>query len=235
MSQLNKKILVSGCGFSYSGQERKTWVNVLKSVGANITDVGGPAVSNQWVLNKTINELMINPTYDSVVVQLTSMNKLDVEVDFAREAALVKSDLLRNFIFKGVWPSSHSTEHPAKAMYQSLLYSPGLDLEDVYCKLMLLSDWCGKRGIQLVVLQAYALPWTPIQLDHLVGTVLNLGEPLYTEYQESSHYRYHDHFNSNTVPCIQYHAELAGMIAGIVSRELTTRIDKIQKHFTPTK
>jgi hypothetical protein len=49
----NKKILISGCGFSFSKQERKTWVNVLKSVGVNIVDVGGPAVSNQWILNKT--------------------------------------------------------------------------------------------------------------------------------------------------------------------------------------
>ena len=66
----NKKVLVSGCGFSFGGQERKTWVNVLKSVGVNIVDVGGPAVSNQWILNQAFLKLLEDESINQVILQL---------------------------------------------------------------------------------------------------------------------------------------------------------------------
>ena len=45
------KILTSGCGLSWSKQDRPTWVNVLKLCGVEIDDQAGPAISNQLILN----------------------------------------------------------------------------------------------------------------------------------------------------------------------------------------
>ena len=113
MSLSNKKFLVSGCGFSWSGQERKTWVNILRAVGVDLVDVGGPAVSNQWIINRAFQQLLANQ-FDHVIIQLTSLGKLDVEINAERQH-LVNNDSLRNFVVDGIWPSSHSQEHPAKA------------------------------------------------------------------------------------------------------------------------
>ena len=233
MSQSNKKLLVSGCGFSYSHQQRKTWANILRSVGADITDVGGPAVSNQWIINKAFVELSTN-AYDCAIIQLTSPGKLDVEVDTVRELTLVKSDSLRNFTFQGVWPSSHSREHPAKAMYEDLLYSPGLEAEDLFCKIMLLSSWCQSHHVKLIVLQAYPINWTVEQHRQLKDKILNLDEPLYKQYQQSSYYQYHDSSDSNAVPCVQYHIDLALTVSQTIGLDLDERIGKIQNHYSPT-
>jgi hypothetical protein len=51
------KILVSGCGITYSKQKVQTWPNIFRLLGCTIVDVGGPAVSNQWIINKTFLEL----------------------------------------------------------------------------------------------------------------------------------------------------------------------------------
>jgi hypothetical protein len=137
MSLSNKKILVSGCGLSWGSQERKTWVNILKIGGASIIDAGGPAVSNQWIINQSILQAMSNTDITHVVIQLTSIGKLDVETNPDRIAELVESDQLRNFTFNGIWPSSHSTNHPAKQLWKTWLSSPGLELQDIFCKLVL--------------------------------------------------------------------------------------------------
>ena len=58
-------ILISGCGISYSKQAKPTWVKVLQLCKLPIIDLGGPAVSNEYILNKltfTIAEnMIINP------------------------------------------------------------------------------------------------------------------------------------------------------------------------------
>lgn len=229
MSLSNKKFLVSGCGFSWSGQERKTWVNVLRSVGVDIVDVGGPAVSNQWIINRAFQELLANQ-YDHAIIQITGLGKLDVEVDFAREAQLVKSDSLRNFVIDGIWPSSYSQEHPAKAMYQNLLFSPRLETEDLYCKLLMLDNWCQTHNTHLTVLQAYDIPWTDSQLQQLEKIIHNINTPLADQYKASSHYQHHDHRGQNTVPCMQYHCELAHSVAELLMPEVLDKITKIQHH-----
>ena len=147
-------ILISGCGYSFSKQERKTWVNVLQSSGIKVTDVGGPAVSNQYILNKTIVELQ-NNKYDFVLIQLTSIGKLDVTVNQERIAELVETDSLRNFTWNGIWPSSHSDDHVSKKLYNHWLVSPELEVEDIFCKLLLLN----KLYKNIFVLQAYDIPW----------------------------------------------------------------------------
>jgi hypothetical protein len=231
MSLLNKKILVSGCGFSWSGQERKTWVNVLKSVGAKITDVGGPAVSNQWILNKAFNELR-NNNYDCAVIQLTALGKLDVEVNKDRMEELVKPDKLRNFVIDNVWPSSASVDHISKKLYQRWLYSPTLETEDLFCKLLLLKDWCINKGIELTVYQAYEIPWLPEQ-QLLLGTVVaNSDSQLYNQYINSRHYQFHDNAGENTVPCIQYQIELAEEITSKLNLNLLDRIHVIKAKYS---
>jgi hypothetical protein len=219
---LSNKILVSGCGFSWSGQERRTWVSVLKSVGAEITDVGGPAVSNQWIVNKAFTTLL-NNDYNHAVIQLTALGKLDVEVDETRIISLVNSDTVRNFTYKGIWPSSHSREHIAKDMYMRYLYSPTLEVEDLYCKILLLENWCNTHRVKLTVLQAYDIPWETRPVSIVNDT------PLYQEYKKSQHYQLHD--VSNSVPCIQYQLAVAETVASIVDPALSERVAKIQHYF----
>jgi len=224
MLSLNKKILVSGCGFSYSKQTRRTWVTVLKATGATIVDVGGPAVSNQWILNKAFLKLL-DEEFDEVVIQLTSLGKLDVEVDSIRDLALVKSDSLRNFTINGVWPSSHSREHVSKALYYDYLNSPNLEMEDLFCKVTMLANWCKTHGQQLTILQAYPIPWTEQQQSQL--EIFNLT-PLYQKYTESELYKLHDFENSNAVPNIHYQLDLAKTLATHLELPIIDRIEKIE-------
>ena len=49
------KILISGCGISWSMQERPTWVKVLRLCNVDIDDQAGPAISNQMILNNMIS------------------------------------------------------------------------------------------------------------------------------------------------------------------------------------
>ena len=135
-----QKILISGCGLSYSGQERKVWTNILKIAGANIIDVAGPAVSNQWILDQAFITLLNDNTITDAVIQLTSLGKLDVEVNLVRELALVKPDTIRNFIHQGIWPSSASQEHLSKKLWYEYLYSPNLEQQELFCKVLLFLD-----------------------------------------------------------------------------------------------
>ena len=227
MSLSNKKVLVSGCGFSWGGQERKTWVNVLKSVGVNIVDVGGPAVSNQWILNQTFLALLEDDSINQVILQLTSTGKLDVEVDPQRQTELVDTDSLRNFTFKGIWPSSYSVDHKSKRLYNQWLVSPGLEAQDVFCKIMLLRDWCQSRSIEFTVLQAYDMPWTESQRSVLSSVILNISDPLYDQYERSEFYKFHDHAQQNTVPCKQYQIDLAASICKCIDSVFLPRIERV--------
>ena len=73
------KILISGCGLTWSQQERPTWVKVLKICDVDIDDQAGPAISNQLILNNMIESVM-NNDYAQAVCQLTSTMKLEVEL-----------------------------------------------------------------------------------------------------------------------------------------------------------
>jgi len=221
--------LVSGCGFSFGGQARKTWVNVLKSVGVNIVDVGGPAVSNQWILNQAFLKLLEDDSINQVILQLTSTGKLDVEVDPQRQAELVDTDSLRNFTFRGIWPSSHSVDHESKRLYNQWLTSPGLETQDVFCKIMLLQDWCQSRRIEFTVLQGYAISWTNQQQIALSSIIPNISDPLYDQYKRSEFYKYHDHPGQNTVPCEQYQIDLAASICQRIDPVFLPRIERISR------
>lgn len=233
MSSSNKKLLISGCGFSWSRQSKKTWVNVLRASGADITDTGGPAVSNQWILNRAFLNLRENQ-YDHVIIQLTSIGKLDVEIMGNRYRDLVATDSLRNFIVDDIWPSSHSTEHPAKSLYQEFLLSPSLETQDLFCKLLLLEDWCRHRGMRLMVLQAYHIPWSDQQRADLSHLIDDMEMPLYEKYENSAHYQKHDHSDHNMVPCVDYHCELAMYVAMRTVPELAHKLIRIQEAYQAT-
>ena len=231
MLQSKAKILTSGCGFSWSGQERKTWVNVLKASGITVTDVGGPAVSNQWIINRAFNTLLADTAYQHVVIQLTSIGKLDIEVNDERLANLVEPDSLRNFVVDGVWPSSVSNEHESKKMYYKWLYSPTLELDDLYVKLVLLHNWCKTHAVNLTVLQGYPLAWTDEQHSKLAEFVTFIDNPLYNQYQQSDYYSQHDYTDTNTVPCMQYQVHLAEQVSRMLDLGNLDKITKI-KHLT---
>jgi hypothetical protein len=231
MSLSSKKILTSGCGVSWSQQTKKTWVNILKTVGAHVLDVGGPAVSNQWVLNQAIDHLIHHSDIDHVVIQLTGLGKLDVEVNDERLAELVETDTVRNFTIKGVWPSSASQDHPAKQLWTKWLFSPGLELQDLTNKLVLLDHWCRSRNISLTVFQGYNLPWTQNQKLLLSSIVDTETEPAVPVYKKSHFYQWHDHVGQNTVPCLEYQFELARYAALQIDAQLVCNVQKLQHQY----
>lgn len=229
-----QKILISGCGITYQGnQNHRTWPQVLRTIGTDIIDVSGPAVSNQWILNKTFLSLLTNhDKIQTAVVQITSIGKLDVEINTDRVKELVAPDSLRNFVLYpdrtvnliskdntdavapgGIWPSSASQEHYAKKNWNKFLYSPMLEIEDLFCKLLMLNAYCHGKNINLLVFQGYDLPWRTDQIAHLRSVIKNLGSNLYQQYRDSTLYQYHDHAGHNSVPCFEYQVHIADMIA----------------------
>lgn len=237
MSLSKPKILINGCGITYQGsKEHKTWPNVLKVLGFDLVDVSGPAVSNQWILNKTFLALLANPTIDIAVVQLTMVGKLDVEVDHGRTEKLVSNDQRRNFVIApgnrvirvepqstadvpvgSIWPSSQSLDHQAKKFWHEFLFSPNLELEDIFCKLKMMEDYCHHKKIDLLVFQGYDLSWKPDQLLLLQQVIKNPANSLHTEYLNSPWYQYHDHENKNSVPCFPYQIQIAAKVAAYLT------------------
>ena len=224
MSKLNKKFLISGCGLSFGGQERKTWVNIFRAAGVKLTDVGGPAVSNQWILNKAILALY-DCQYDAVIIQLSGIGKLDVEINGERYNELVVNDPIRNFTYQNIWPSSASDEHISKQLYYKWLVSPTLETEDLLCKLLLLKNLCNQQNIDLYIFQGYCIPWSGKQKELLDGIIYNLNNDLYSAYPNSEHYQFHDH--TNTVPCLSYQFVLAKTIANICCPDALDKINNM--------
>lgn len=223
--------MTSGCGVSWSGQNKKTWVNILKTLGGNIVDVGGPAVSNQWVLDCAIEHLTRNSGITHAVIQLTALGKLDVEVDQARLTELVEPDSLRNFTIQGVWPSSASQEHKSKQLWTKWLSSPGLELQSMCGKLVLLNHWCSTHGIKLTVFQGYKLHWKQDQLCQLCNIFDTATVPAVPEYQLSDFYQWHDHTAHNTVPCLEFQFELAHRLSQHIDSVLHDRVSQTRQQY----
>ena len=241
MSLSNTTVLVNGCGITYSQQKIKTWANILQLTGCKIVDVSGPAVSNQWILNKTLLGLQQHPDVKTAVVQLTSLGKLDVYVDQKRIDQLVVKDPLRNFIIDenfqvktrdqidttGIWPSSGSNHHESKKQWYEWLVSPFLEKEDIYCKLILLDNYCQQRNIKLHVYQGYQIEWSFQQVLGLQNIIKNIGSSFYSEYLQSSHYLTHDHKNTS-VPGMGYQIEIAQIIANHLPQPIQDKLVKFK-------
>lgn len=204
------KILISGCGLSWSRQERPTWVNVLRLCGVDIDDLAGPAISNQLILNSMIDSVL-NNEYSQAICQLTATGKLDVEMTDDRQH-LVDNDPIRNFTHGGFWPSSNSTSHPSKKMYYEHLYSPKLEQSDIVYKWMLLKRLCDEKGIKLHTVYGYKIDWIERGWGEQIDT-----DPKYTiwdDYINGEHWRHHDHSKgvNNTVPNKHFMIHLAEKI-----------------------
>ena len=204
------KILISGCGISWSMQERPTWVKVLRLCNVDIDDQAGPAISNQMILNNMIESVMDN-NYDQAVCQLTRTGKLDIELTNDQRKAVMENDTIRNFSYKDHWPSSLSVEHESKKLYYEYLHSPRLEHSDIIYKWLLLQRLCEDKGIKLHTLFGYPIHWqnkryTMIKADHSYDVI--------TDYKNGEHYKYHDHSvgEKNTVPNKYFQIYLAKKI-----------------------
>ena len=231
MSKSDKKLLVSGCGITFSGQTSKTWVNILSVAGADIIDVGAPAVSNQWIINRAFLQLEADPEIKKAIIQLTAIGKLDVEIDDERVKVLVEPDSIRDFTVDNVWPSSVSTEHESKRLWKQWLSSPGLEQQDIICKLKLLKHWCATHDVELLILQGYDLAWTVQQQQQLSGTINNINHVIIDEYKNTDWY---DPNATIDVPVLGYQFELAQYVADQLMPDLIDRIKKMQQQHART-
>ncbi len=197
------KILTSGCGITFPG-EKPTWVSVLKLCGLNITDLSGPAISNTLILNQLITEIH-NQRYDYVICQLTDKKKLDVEINNENKKYMT-NDPIRNFSYKGFWPSSLSEDSDIKKMYYQYLYSPKLDEDDTIIKLLLLQNICRSNRTELLIMQGYKMNW---QNDLVKNIKMDFDFVIEDDYKNSKWYEHHDFNNHNTVPNKFYQIDLA--------------------------
>ena len=202
------KILISGCGMSWSKQERPTWVNVLKICGVDIDDRAGPAISNQLILNSMI-EAVMEGDYSQAVCQLTQAGKLDVEITNTQREKIKEADSIRNFTHGNYWPSSASQDHISKKLYYEYLYSPGLEQSNIIYKWMLLRRLCDDRNIKLHTILGYKIHWNENSKHHLIDT--NHDWQIQEDYTSSRYYALHDHSlgQKNTVPNKHYMVHLA--------------------------
>lgn len=227
----DKKLLVSGCGITFSGQTHRTWVNVLSAAGADIVDVSAPAVSNQWIINRAFMQLEADETIKKAVIQLTACGKLDVEVNEERIKTLVEPDSVRNFTVDDVWPSSFSVEHESKQLWKQWLSSPGLEQQDIICKLKLLEHWCNTHQIQLLVVQGYDMQWNTQQQTQLKSIIDQVEYNIMDEYKNTTWYQPDSDID---VPALGYQIKLALDIAHKVQPDLLPRIEKMQQGFSKT-
>jgi hypothetical protein len=232
MFKYDKKLLVSGCGLTFSGQQAKTWVNILSLAGADITDVGGPAVSNQWIINRAFLQLEADTDIRQAVIQLTSIGKLDVEVNDERIETLVEPDTIRNFTVDNVWPSSASIEHPSKQLWKQWLFSPKLEQQDVICKLRLLKHWCNTHDVKLTVIQGYKMFWDKDQQAQLASVIDNIEYNIMDHYQGTEWYNSHGNID---VPVIGFQFEIARVVAQQVDVGLVDRVEKICQDFVKSR
>ena len=228
MSLSKTKLLVSGCGITYGNQEVKTWVNILKSIGVDIVDVAGPAVSNQWILNQAILQLHKDPTIKKAVIQLTSLGKLDVTVDEERFDTLVAPDSKRNFILGNIWPSSCSIEHESKALWRKWLSSPELEQQDIKVKLLLLADYCDTHNVDCVIVQGYNLHWSVNDLKKLTTIISDIESNIINDYQNSQWYNPED---TQEIPVLGYQLQLAETFCSALTPEFSQRLEKIKNQY----
>lgn len=226
MSQSRTKLLVSGCGITYTGQPARTWATILKLAGVDVIDVSGPAVSNQWIVNRAFMKLQQDPEIKHAIIQLTALGKLDVEVDLVRELALVRSDSTRNFVVDGVWPSSTSIEHPAKSAWREMLFSPRLEQQDLEVKLTLLQEWCTQRDIQLLVVQGYDMHWH--NQDEMNSIIDNIEWNIMSDYQQTKWFRLD---SEKDVPVTEYQFELAIHLTQRILPSYTNKLQKIYQQY----
>jgi hypothetical protein len=227
----NKKILISGCGLSAATQQRRTWSNALTAVGADLVNLARPAVSNSYVINEAICYLINDRRLDAVVIQLTSLGKLDVVVDPVRRVALVEPDPSRNFTFGDLWPSSLSDHHISKKHYYQYLFSPYLEQKDMLCKLALLKVFCDTHNIDLLIFQGYAIDWHH-ELVHMANTIIDQGFGVAADiYHRSAWFAYDQGQWESLGPVTGFQIGLAAKIDQKLDLGFADRLIDLQSNF----
>lgn len=224
MLQSKTKLLVSGCGLTFSSSEcGKTYANILKLTGLDVIDVSGPAVSNQWIINRAFLKLVEDTEIKRAVIQLTSLGKLDVYVDKQRIDELVTPDRLRNFVVDNVWPSSASLDHKSKQLWQQYLFSPELEQQDLVVKLLLLQNYCDTHGIELLVIQGYDLEWTAQQKELINGTINDVNYNIITDYGIP--------LKEKEVPAMDFQFKLANTVISTLAKDKLDQLLKIEQQY----
>jgi hypothetical protein len=231
---LSKKILVNGCGLTFGNSNVKSWPKILSAVGVDVVNLSAPAVSNQWIMDRTAEYLFNDTDIDAVIVQLTNINKLDVQIDDQRFKELVESDSLRNFVWHGVWPSSSSNEHISKQLYYQHLYSPELLTKELAIKCKMLEFWCRQHSIELYVYQGYAIPWTDSDLKLIEILIKNIELPWGDEYVTGEFYKFHNFESKNTVPCIEYFFHRAKDLANTLNLPVLDKLEILINAYNQT-
>lgn len=173
MSKSN--VAISGCGISYLGYDQwPTWTKLIKATGIHTNNFAGPAVSNSYIVNSLL-KTVLQAEYTHVICQLTTCGKLDVFVDTEEKLhSMVVSDHVRNSLLNshgkiinhlpGIWPSSHSIEHPAKDHWANCLHSDAYETHNLVIALNALAEICKFKNIKLLIFEGYPIEWESAKL-----------------------------------------------------------------------
>ena len=210
-------ILTSGCGITFAQQGRPSWTKVLRVCGVEVIDAGGPAVSNEYILNKTIECLTsLQSPVKHVICQLTGLGKLDIDVEgmaYEHRTQLTQTDNMRNFVWDGVWPSSTSKITNIKKDYYKWIYSERLEIQSIIIKLSLIDKICKEMKVPLTILQGYFIPWKNVKSQTYTTILDNLAFDknfvIQDYYETTKCYEYHDSRNGNNLPNKQFAVHFA--------------------------
>ena len=108
----------------------------------------------------------------------------------------------RQFIWKGMWPSSVSYYTTQKKDYYKWIYSSKVDLENTLLKMYLLQTLCEQRNIKLLIVQGYTIPWQ----ESSILDKINFDKKFAIRdlYEASDYYKFHDNTDGNSVPCVEF-------------------------------
>jgi hypothetical protein len=115
------------------------------------------------------------------------------------------------------------------------LFSPTLEKEDVYCKLLLLEHFCKEQNIKLCVYHGYYIDWNIDQYTGLQHLIKNIDDDFYSVYLKSLHYQNHDHYDQNSVPCMGYQLELAQTVSKELSTDLQQKLSKFKSSYDQSR
>lgn len=201
------KLITAGCGISQRDfKHYPIWVHFptlthkLKHIS-----IGGPAVGNEYIGRTCKKHILENLDVEAVIIQWTSIGKLDLFVENKETLAQIKDFNLRNFIVdmnatvvdsKGFWPSSHSNDNIIKEVYNSVfksnIYEHMKDLEQI----LDIQTLCELHGIPYYFFFGYAFDFdfikeTP-ELQHLYYNInwnkFITPKPIYEIYKESEEF-----------------------------------------------
>jgi hypothetical protein len=202
------KLITSGCGISQRDfKHYPIWVHFptishkLKHIS-----IGGPAVGNEYIGRTCKKHILENLDVEAVIIQWTSIGKLDLFVENENTLDEIKDFNLRNFVVdmnssvvnhKGFWPSSNSSDNFLKELYnnnfKSKIYDHIKDLEYI----LDIQTLCELHGIPYYFFFGYEFDFEFIrntsELEHLYKSInwnkFMTRTPMYDLYQNSDEYK----------------------------------------------